>query len=146
MKTHKQIFFFVFRLCFSFKNNRRTNVHLVSIFENTLKKSYLSKTPFRPFLAKRPKWRFWWLIAFFSAFSKILTKRTFVHLLFSNLNQSPNTENKFFGVFSSKTKNALFRGSKMVIFKTQISHLYFSVCCLMQKEALCRFSQKNINI
>ena len=42
----------MFRLWFSFKNNRRTNVLLVGIFENAHKKIYwLSKTPFWPFLA-----------------------------------------------------------------------------------------------
>ena len=56
-KNPQTIFFFVFWLWFSFKNNRRTNVLLVGIFENTLKESYLpSKTPF---------WLFWAVMNFF---------------------------------------------------------------------------------
>ena len=45
---------------------------------------------------KLPKWCFWQLIAFFHAFSKIPTKRTFVLLLFLKLNQSWNTKKTFF--------------------------------------------------
>ena len=45
--------------------------------------------------------------SFFSAFSKMLTKRTFVRLLFLKQNQSRNAKKKFFWRgFSSKTKNA----------------------------------------
>ena len=47
--------------------------------------------------------------------------------------------NRRTNVILIRTKNALFRGSKMVLFKNQISK-YFCVC------ASCRFSQKNINI
>ena len=61
---------------------------------------------------KQSKWLFWWLKAFFSAFSKIPTKRSFVCLLFLKLNQSRNMKKQFFGGFSSKTKNALFRVPK----------------------------------
>ena len=45
---------------------------------------------------------------FFCAFSKILTKRTFVRLLFLKLIQSRNTKKKILEGFSSKTKNALW--------------------------------------
>ena len=55
-------------------------------------------------------------ITFFRAFSKIPTKRKFVHLLFLELNQSRNTPKQILGAFSSKTKNALFWGSKIVIY------------------------------
>ena len=48
---------------------------------------------------------------FYWVFSKIPTKRTFVRL--------------FFLVGFSKTKNTHFRGFKMVLFKSQISNLYF---------------------
>ena len=67
---------------------------------------------------KQPKWRFCQSRTFFCAFSKLLTKRTFVRLLLLKLNLSRNTKkNKFWGIFF-KTKNALFRGSKMVPFKS----------------------------
>ena len=39
-------------------------------------------------------------------------------------------EKNLFGRFSSKTKNFLFQGSKIVVFKTQILNLYFCVCSL----------------
>ena len=80
---------------------------------------------------KRPKWRFWHSITFFCAFSKMPIKRTFVRLLFLKLNQSRNTKKSFFGGFSLKTKNTFFRGSKIVVFKAQISNLFFCVCYLM---------------
>ena len=69
---------------------------------------------------KWQKWRFWLSIIFFSAFSNILTKRTFVRLLFLKLNQSRNMKNNFFFF----TKNPLFLGSTIVVFKTQISNLF----------------------
>ena len=53
----------MFRLCFSFKNNGRTNVLLVSIFENTLKKAISRQ--------KRHFGRFWQLIPFFQCILKI---------------------------------------------------------------------------
>ena len=70
-----------------------------------------------------------------------------MHLLILKLNQSQNTKNKFFwGVFSSKTKNALFRGSKMVLFKSTnfefvLLHLFFNV-----KGSSTPIFTKNINI
>ena len=70
-----------------------------------------------------------------------------VHLLILKLNQSQNTKNKFFwGGFSSKTKNALFRGSKMVLFKSTnfefvLLHLFFNV-----KGSSTPIFTKNINI
>ena len=71
-------------------------------------------------------------LLFFCMLSKIPTKRTFVRILFLKLNQSQNTKKNFFlWGFSSKTKNALFRGSKMVFFKSQISNWYFCVCSKM---------------
>ena len=77
----------MFRLWFSFKNNRRTNVLLVGIFENLLKKAISCQ--------KRHFGRFWRLLTFFSAFSKILTKTTFVRLLFLKLKQKKNMKTIF---------------------------------------------------
>ena len=50
-KPPKKFVFFLFRPWFSFKNNRRTNVLLVSIFENAQKSYWPSKKPFLQFLA-----------------------------------------------------------------------------------------------
>ena len=50
-KPPKTIFFFVFRLWFSFKNNRHKSVLLIGIFENAQKSYWPPKTPFWPFLA-----------------------------------------------------------------------------------------------
>ena len=121
-KTLKKSFFISF-FCFSFKNDRRTHVVLVNSFKNVLKNVINCQ--------KWSKWRFWWLIVFFSAYSKILTKRTFVRQLFLMLNQRRNTKNKFVGGFFIKNQKRAFWGSKMVVFKTQISNLYFCVCSLM---------------
>ena len=108
-------FFFMFRLWFSFKNNRTiiffqicffsfslnnrpTNILLVGIFEIfDCQNSHFSS--------------FWRLITFFCAFSKILIKITFVRLLFLKLKQKKNMKKYFFMVFISKLKNALFWGS-----------------------------------
>ena len=117
IKTEKKLFFFIFFFCF--RNNRRTNVILISIFENSQNNRYYIK------------WRFWWSITFVLRFKKLPIKRTFVRPLFLKLNQSRNVKTIFLGGFSSKTKNALFWGSKMVLFKSQISNLYFCVCSLM---------------
>ena len=78
----------------------------------------------------------------FRAFSKILTKRTFVRLLFLKLNQSRNTKKTFFGGVFLKKQNSLFRGSKIVIFKTQILN-FFCVFVLLKLHA--NFHKKNIN-
>ena len=66
---------------------------------------------------------FWRSITFFIAFSKIPTKRRFVRLLFSKLNQSRNTKKKkMLGFFSSKDlylqeqfKLIFFSGIHMII-------------------------------
>ena len=92
-----------------------------SIFLKTHKKSYK--------LPKTAKIAFLTVYNFFCAFSKIPIKRTFVRLLFLKLNQSQN----LFGGFSSKTKNRLFWVSKLVVFKTQISNLFFCVCFCKRK-------------
>ena len=80
---------------------------------------------------KQSKWLFWWLKAFFSAFSKIPTKRSFVCLLFLKLNQSRNMKKQFFGGFSSKTKNALFRVPKFG-FGLLKSYMTHTVHCTVQ--------------
>ena len=133
-------YFFTFFFCFSFENSRRTNVVLINIFFNVLKKVNNRQ--------KQPKWRFWQLIVFFIAFSKILTKRTFAHLLFLKLNQSETRRKKFWGGFSAKTKNALFRGSEIVVLKTILKFWFgfsaFVLLCKRRHHA--DFHKKNINI
>ena len=59
---------------------------------------------------KQQKLRFWWSKTFFSAFSKILTKRTFVRLLYLKLNQSQKTKTKIVWGFFFKNKNSAFSG------------------------------------
>ena len=104
------IFFPNFFLVLAFKTID-TQMLLWSVFLNMHKKTLL--TP------KQPKWRFWQSINFVCTFLKIPTKRTFVRLLFLKLNQNRNTKNIFLRGFSSKTKNVIFQGSKMVLFKSQ---------------------------
>ena len=64
-KTPQNLFFFVFRLRFSFNNNRRTNVLLVSNFENAQKKVIDWQ--------KRHFGCFWRLITFFVHFKKYVS-------------------------------------------------------------------------
>ena len=78
-KTQKKKNFFGFRLWFSFKNNRLTNVLLVGIFENAKKKVIDCQ--------KRHFGRFWQLITVFFGVLKILIKITFVCILFYKLKQ-----------------------------------------------------------
>ena len=70
-KTLKQIFFFMFQLWFSYKNHRRTNFLLGGIFENAQQILFIKNA----------------ILAIFNAFSKIMTKTTFVRLLFLKLKQ-----------------------------------------------------------
>ena len=65
IKTEKKLFFFIFFFCF-----RRTNVILISIFENSQNNRYYIK------------WRFLWSITFVLRFKKLPIKRTFVRPLF----------------------------------------------------------------
>ena len=67
---------------------------------------------------------FWRLIMFFCAFSKILTKITFVRLMFLKLKQKKNMKNILLKVFISKLKNGLFRGSNYFF----LSFHFFSFC------------------
>ena len=77
-KTPQKMFFFVFRLWFSFKNTRHTKVLWVCIFDNAQKKVVDCQT--------RHFGCFWQLISLFWAFSKILMSMTFVRILFLKLN------------------------------------------------------------
>ena len=61
---------------------------------------------------------------FFGAFSKILTKITFVRLMFLKLKQKKNMKNILLKVFISKLKNGLFRGSNNFF----LSFHFFSFC------------------
>ena len=77
-KTFKKIFLHIFVLALQ-------TIDAQMLFCSIFFLMHLKKVNNRQ---KRPKWRFLRLIAFFSAFSKMLTKRTFVRLLFLKLNQS----------------------------------------------------------
>ena len=79
-----------------------TDVLLVGIFENALKKAINRQ--------KRHFGCFWRLIIF-CAFSKIPTNTTFVRLLILKLKQKTNMKKYFFFIFCFKLKNALFGGS-----------------------------------
>ena len=112
----KKCLLYIF-FCFSFKNKRRTDVVLVNILKINFKKLINCQ--------KWPKWHFWRLIAFFSVFSKIPTKRTFVCTLFLKLNQSRNMKkNFFFFFFLQIPKTHIFR-VQIISFKSQISNFFF---------------------
>ena len=104
----------------SFENfslsNKNTNVVLANSFFNALKKGNNCQ--------KRPKWHFWRLIAFLKCIFKNTDQKTVVRLFFFNLNQSRNTKKTFFGGYFFKTKNMLFEGSNIVVFKTQFRICY----------------------
>ena len=111
----------------SFLLHQRTLAKKKMLFCSVFLKTH--KKPYKP--PKTAEMAFVMVNNFFCAFSKVPTTRTCVRLLFLKMNQSLNTKKIFFGGFSSKTKNALFRGSKMVLFTSQISNLYFCVCSLL---------------
>ena len=98
IKTQKK-----FSSYFSFvlANNRRTNVILIGIFENAQKKTLLTA-----------KLGFLTVNNFFCAFLKILTKRTFVPLLFLKLNQSQNTKKTYCWGVSFKNQKHTFSGGQ----------------------------------
>ena len=77
-----------------------TNVLLVGILENALKKAISRQ--------KRHIGRFWLLLTFLSTLKKLLTKTTFVRLLFLKLKQKKNMKKYFLKVFVTKLINALF--------------------------------------
>ena len=101
-KNLKTKYFLIIFFCFSFENSRRSNVVLVNIFFNVLKKLITA--------TNGQNGVFWRLIAFFSVFSKMPTKRTFVRLLFLKLNQSRNTKKKIFGGFFFINQKHAFLG------------------------------------
>ena len=92
--------FFVFWPWFSFKNNGHTNVLQVGIFENALKKLWIS-------CQERHFGRLWWLLTFSSAYSKILTKTTCVGLLFFTQIQKKNMKKSFKSFFFKTQKHFL---------------------------------------
>ena len=75
---------------------------MVGIFENALKKVIDCQ--------KRNFGHFWRLLTFL-AFSKILTKITFLDLLFLKLTQKKNMKKNCFSGFYFKLENALLQGS-----------------------------------
>ena len=101
----KTIFFNNFFSVLAFKTIH-TQMLFWSVFLKMHKKTVINRQ-------KRPKWCFWQSITFLCAFSKILTKRAFVRLLFLKLNQSQNIMKTFFwGVFHQKPKTRFFGGPK----------------------------------
>ena len=95
---------------------------------------------------KWPKWRFWRLITFFGAFSKIPNKITIVCLLFSKLNQSRNTKKQFFlGVFRQKLKTRFFGGENKIVLKLKFK-ICISAFVLYCKRKLYTYFQKKILI
>ena len=60
---------------------------------------------------KWPKWRFWRLITFFwCVFKNTEPNNNCVFIVFKAESKPKHEKKNFFGCFSSKTKNALFRG------------------------------------
>ena len=104
-KNHKKLVF-MFWLWFSLKKNRRTNVLLVGIFVKALKK-LLAIT--NAILAA-----FWQLLTFFSAFLKILTKTTFVSLLFLKLKQKKIWKNILKGFCFNTYSLTCFLGGQLI--------------------------------
>ena len=94
--------FFISLFCFSFKNNRRTNVVLVNIFENALKKVNNRQ--------KRPKWRFWQLIAFLVHFQKYHNQKDICASIVFKAESKPKHEEQFFGGFYFKNQKHAFSG------------------------------------
>ena len=65
---------------------------------------------------------------FLCVFKNTDKKDICVYIVFKAESKPKHEEKNLCVDFSSKTKNTLFGGSKMVVFKTQISNLYFCVC------------------
>ena len=115
-------FFLLIFFCLCFKNNRHTNVILISIFENAQKKVLTPKTTKMAFVT---------INNFIVRFQKYRSKEHLCVYCFKAESQPKHTKN-LLGGFNFKTKNSLFWGSKIVqvLFKSQISNLYFCVCSL----------------
>ena len=127
-----KIFFHIF-FCFSFKNSRLTNVVLVNIFKNALKKVNNCQ--------KTAKMAFVMANSFFSAFTKIPTKRTFVRLFFFKLNQSQNIKNIFLWFFFKNQKRA-FWGSKIVVYKLKFQICFSAFVLLCKRKHHANFHKK----
>ena len=85
--------------------------------------------------------------SFFSAFSKIPTKRTFVCLLFFKLNQSRNTKKIFFWwVFYLKPKMHFFGGPKWYFLKVKFQIFIYAFVLYCKRKLHANFHLKNINI
>ena len=111
-KKTKNVFFFLFRLRFSLKNNRRKNVLLVGIFENALKKNYQpSKTLVLLFFA---------VINFFQCiFKNIDQNNIFVSIVFKAkaVKQKKNMKTNFCLRFLFQNhKHAFLRGQHIFSF------------------------------
>ena len=83
--------------------------------------------------------------SFFSAFTKIPTKRTFVRLFFLKLNQSQNIKNIFLWFFFKNQKRA-FWGSKIVVYKLKFQICFSAFVLLCKRKHHVNFHKKNINI
>ena len=119
-----QFFFNFFSSVLSFKTIY-TQMLFWSVFLKTHKKTVINRQ-------KWPKWRFWLSITFFLYVIKNTDQKNIcAYIVFKAESKSKHREKIFLWGFSSKTKNALFRGSKMVFFKSQISNWYFCVCSKM---------------
>ena len=91
-----------------------------SVFLKTHKKTIIYRQ-------KRPKWRFWQAITFYlCVFKNTDQKNICVFIVFKAESKPKQEEKNFVGGFPLKTKNALFWWSKMVLFVSQVSNLYFS--------------------
>ena len=119
-------------LSFEIKNKQKIFLHIFLLSLKTTDAQMLFRSVFLKTHKKKKltaKMAFLGVNNFFCAFSKIPIKRTFVRLLFLKLNQGRNTKKFFFLGFSisTKTKNALFWGSKMVLLKLVFLRLFSNV-------------------
>ena len=120
----KTIFFNNFFSVLAFKTIH-TQMLFWSVFLKMHKKTVINRQ-------KRPKWCFWQSITFYVCIFKNTDQKSICASIVFKAKSKPKHEKKnCFGVFSLKTKNTLFQGSKIVLFKSQISNLYFCVCSLM---------------
>ena len=107
-------FFFIFFFCLALKTID-AQMLLRSVFLKTHKKTILT--------AKNGQNVVFDGHYLFCEFSKILTKRKVVHLLFLKLNQSRNTKKNLFGGFLQKPKMHFFGGPKWYFLKVK-----FKIC------------------
>ena len=103
-----QNMFLLFRLWFSFKNNRRTNVLLVDFFENAKKVIDHQKRHFG---------HFWWIITVFV----ILIKITLVCILFLKLKQKKICRNFFYGFYFKTEKCTFWRSTNFFLLNCFLS-------------------------